>query len=54
MPEALCRCASEQDWLEEHLSHLTDQQEPTRNSTWQMQDAPQECTATDVACFMWF
>jgi transcriptional regulator len=37
---------SEESWLTQHLSHLTDQQEPTRNSTWQMHDAPQEYTAS--------
>lgn len=31
-------------WLTQHLTQLTNQQEPTRNSTWEMSDAPAEYT----------
>ena len=32
------------DWLTHHLTNLTNQQEPKRNSTWEMQDAPVDYT----------
>lgn len=36
----------ETHWLEGHLDALTNQQEPTRDSTWKMSDAPTEYTTS--------
>jgi transcriptional regulator len=34
----------DKDWLTHHLTNLTNQQEPRRNSTWEMTDAPVDYT----------
>ena len=38
------RFNQESEWLTQHLTHLTNQQEPRRNSDWEMSDAPAEYT----------
>ncbi len=38
------RITQDSAWLTEHLTQLTNQQEPRRNSNWEMSDAPAEYT----------
>jgi transcriptional regulator len=38
------RITQDTAWLTQHLTQLTNQQEPTRNSTWEMSDAPADYT----------
>ncbi len=38
------RLNQESEWLTQHLTQLTNQQEPRRNSDWEMSDAPAEYT----------